>query len=137
VLRTSLGAQTTRLLALMTSLVVPKLCLRAPGSASHKPGSVWEHQRQAWECLKPPATCLEAPRIDVEQSGKNILIGNAAGAPRNHSYGVIIQRFSKIEYSVSILIYGLIYLCISIATHPHTVYQDRMQAVLESNMRCA
>ena len=35
--------------------------------------------------LGAPATTLRAPRISVEQSGKNI-IGNAAGAPGNHSY---------------------------------------------------
>jgi len=29
------------------------------------------------------------------------------------------------------------YLCIYIATHPHTVYLDWLQAVLESNLRCA
>jgi len=36
--------------------------------------------------LGTPATTLGAPRITVEQSGKNIFFGNAAGAPGNHSY---------------------------------------------------
>jgi hypothetical protein len=40
-------------------------------------------------------------------------------------------------YSVSILIYVSMYLCIYIATHLHTVYLDWLQAVLESNSRCA
>ena len=75
--------------------------LRAPGSASDKPVSP-NHQTEApttslgepttslaalRTCLLAPATSLGAPRIDVEQSGKNnIMSGNAAGAPRNHSY---------------------------------------------------
>jgi len=40
-------------------------------------------------------------------------------------------------YSVCILIYVFMYLCIYIATHLHTLYLDWLQAVLESNSRCA
>jgi len=71
------------------------------------------------------ATCLGAPRITVEQSVKNnIFFGNAAGVPGNHSY--------CIEF-----VFSSIYLCTYIATHLHTVYLDWLQAVLESNSRCA
>jgi hypothetical protein len=47
-----------------------------PESANNGPG---EH-------LGAPATSLCTPCITVEQAGKNIPFGNAAGAPRNHSY---------------------------------------------------
>jgi hypothetical protein len=40
--------------------------------------STWECRRQTWERLG-------APRITVEQSGKNNIFGNAAGAPETHS----------------------------------------------------
>jgi len=46
----------------------------------------WERQQQALENLEAPPTCLGAPRITVEQSGKNIFFGNAAGAPGIHSH---------------------------------------------------
>ena len=76
--------------------------------------------------LGAPATCLGAPRTTVEQSGKNnILFGNAAGVPGNHSY------YSS--FNDCILIYVCMYLCINIATHLHTVNLDWLQAVLESN----
>jgi len=39
-------------------------------------------------------------------------------------------------YSVCILNYVYMYLCIYIATHLQTVYQDWLQAVLESHSRC-
>jgi hypothetical protein len=35
--------------------------------------------------FRAPVTSLGAPPITVEQSGKNIFFGNAAGAPGNHS----------------------------------------------------
>ena len=54
-----------------------------------------------------------APRITVEQSGKNnIVFGNAAGAPGNHSYYFIVQLSLKLMYSVCILIYVCIYVSI-------------------------
>ena len=54
----------------------------------------WEHRQQAWKLLGAPATILGAPatslgapRITLAQSGRNnILFGNTAGAPGNHSY---------------------------------------------------
>jgi len=95
-----------------------------PGSADDKPGSTWQHLGAPATNLGAPATCLGAPRITVEQSGKNIFFGNAAGAPGNHSY--CIQ-----------FVFSSMYLCIYIATHLHTVYLDWLQAVLESNSRCA
>jgi hypothetical protein len=36
--------------------------------------------------LDATATTLGAPRITVEQCGRNIIFGNAAGAPENPSY---------------------------------------------------
>jgi len=39
-------------------------------------------------------------------------------------------------YSVCILIYESLHLCIHIATHLHTVYLDWLQAVPESSSRC-
>ena len=71
------------------------------------PGSTWERRRQAWEHLDAPAsslgapttilgalaTSLGAPRNTVEQSAKtNIFVGNAAGAPGNHSYYILINN---------------------------------------------
>jgi len=60
--------------------------------------SDWERRRQPWEHLGAPATHLRAPetslaspRITVEQSGK--IIGNAAGAPGNHSYYLSFNDF--------------------------------------------
>jgi len=46
----------------------------------------WERLGVPATSLIMPATTLGAPRITVEQSGKNIFFGNAAGAPGNHSY---------------------------------------------------
>ena len=34
-------------------------------------------------------------------------------------------------------VFSSMYLCIYIATHQHTLYLDWLQAVLESNSRCA
>jgi hypothetical protein len=52
-----------------------------------------ERPRQAWEQLVAPAKNLGAPatslgvhQITVQQSGKNVFFGNAAGGPGNHSY---------------------------------------------------
>jgi len=46
---------------------------------------IWERQRQAWEHLGALAASLGVPRITVEQSGKYIFFGNAAGVPGKHS----------------------------------------------------
>jgi len=43
--------------------------------------------------LGAPATSLGAPRITVEQSGKIILIGNAAGAPGNNSSYLLFNDY--------------------------------------------
>jgi len=45
--------------------------------------------------LGAPVTCLGALQITVEQSGKNIICGNTAGAPRNHSYYLLFNNFSN------------------------------------------
>jgi len=71
----------------------------------------WEGWRQAWEHLGAPATNLAAP-------------ATCLGAPR-----------ITVMYSVCILIYVSMYLCIYIATHLHTLYLDWLQAVHESNSR--
>ena len=102
----------------------------------------WERQQQAQKHLEvtatnlgAPATCQGAPRITVEQSGKNnIFFGNAAGAPGNHSYYL---SFNDLYNSCIQFVFSSIYLCIYITTHLHTVYLDWLQAVLESNSRCA
>jgi len=63
------GCTWERLGAPATSLGVPVTSLSAPTTS-----------------LGAPVTTLGAPQITVEQSGKNIFFGNAAGAPGNHSY---------------------------------------------------
>jgi len=76
---------------------------------SGAPGSTWECQRQAWKrqpqawehlgapvtCLGAPTTSLGAPRITVEPSAKNIIFGNAAGVPGNHSYYLLCSTIFK------------------------------------------
>jgi len=114
----------------------------APGSTSEREEQNWECQRQAWEQLGAqttstgaPVTSLGAPPITVEQSGrKNILFGNTADARRNHRYYLLFNDFQN---SCIQLVFPSMYLCIKIATHLHTVYLDWLQAVLESNSRCA
>jgi hypothetical protein len=59
-----------------TSLGAPATSLRAPATSLGAPAT----------SLGAPATSLGAPRITVEQSGKNNVFGNAAGAPGYHSY---------------------------------------------------
>jgi len=41
-------------------------------------------------------TSVGAPRITVEQLGKIILFGNAAGAPGNHSYYTSFNGFKNL-----------------------------------------
>jgi len=73
--------------------------LGAPERTLGAPGSTWERRQQVWECgwqawkhrqpwdhLGAPVSSLRATRITVEQSGKSIIFGIAAGAPGNHSY---------------------------------------------------
>ena len=69
--------------------------------------SAGENFRCTWEHLGAPATSLGAPmtslgalatslgapRITVQQSGNNILIGNAAGAPGNHSSYLLFNDY--------------------------------------------
>jgi len=96
---------------------------------------IWEHLGAPTTSLGAPATSLGAPQITAEQSGRNnILFGNAAGAPGNHSYYFSFNNFwnSCIQF-----VFSSVYLYIYIATHLHTGYLDWLQAVLESNSRCA
>jgi hypothetical protein len=69
------------------------ISLGTPRSAGENFGRTWEHLGAPatslgapTTSLGAPATSLGAPRITVDQSGKNIFFGNAAGAPGNHSY---------------------------------------------------
>jgi hypothetical protein len=81
------------------------------------------------------ATSLGVTRITVEQAGKNkFFFGNASGAPGNHSYYLSYNDFWNLCIQ---FVFVSIYLCIYIATHLNTVYLDWLQAVLQSNSRCA
>jgi hypothetical protein len=60
------------------------------------------------------ATSLGAPRITVEQSGKNIFFGNAAGAPRNHSYYL---SFNDCLNSCIQIVFSFMYLCINVSMY--------------------
>jgi hypothetical protein len=114
---------------LATSLGVPMTSLGAPVSS-----------------LGLPATRLRAPRITVEQSGKNIFVGSAAGAPgmlqvrleivATTYYSMIVKTHVFRLYS-HLSNYVSMYLCIYIATHLHTIYLDWLQAVYQKNSRCA
>jgi hypothetical protein len=72
--------------------------------------------------------------MTVEQSEQHLFFVNAASAPGNHSYYLLFNDFM---YSVCILIYVSMDLYIYIATHLHTVNLGWLQAVLESNSKCA
>ena len=80
----------------------------------------WEHLGACW--------------ITVEQSGKNIFFGNAAGAPGNHSYYLSFNDFQNLCIQFG---FSTMYLCIYIATYQHTVYLDCQHAVIISNSTCA
>jgi len=94
-------------------------------------GCTWKHQGALVTSLGAPTTSLGAPRITVEQSGKNIFIGNAAGAPGIHSTTYCSTIFKTHVLSV----YSN--LCIYRATHLYTVCLDWLQAVRESNSKGA
>jgi len=54
----------------------------------------WDHLGVPMASLDTPATSLGAPRITAEQCGRNnIVFGNAAGAPGNHSYYLSFNDF--------------------------------------------
>jgi len=100
---------------LQMQLGVPGSACNTPGCADDKPGSTWERRRQAWEHLGAlathlgalathlgahakrlgtPRTSLGACQITIVQSGKNIFfVGNAAGAPGNHSHYISFNDF--------------------------------------------
>jgi hypothetical protein len=100
----------------------------------------WERRRQAgkhFEVLATnmgaPATHLGAPRITIEQPGKNnLLFGNAASAPGNHSYNISFNNFQN-----SCILFVLASMYLYSATHFQSVYLDCLQVVGESNLRCA
>jgi hypothetical protein len=124
------------------------ISLRTLWSAGENFGCIWEHLGVRTTCLAAPMTCMGAlttslgapitrpgvpttfmgaPRITVQQSGKSIFFGNAAGAPGNHSNSDRSMIFNIHVFSL----YSP--LCIYIATDLHMV--DWLQAVLESNSR--
>ena len=84
------------------------------GSPGNKSGCTSNHSTAVWE--------------------NNIIFGNAAGVPGNHSYYLSFNNFynSCIQF-----VFSSINLCIYIATHLHTVYIDWLQAVLERDSRWA
>jgi len=65
----------------------------------------WEHLGARW--------------ITVERSGKNIIFGNAAGAPQNHSYYLSFNDYQNLFIQ---LVFSSMYLYINIATYLHVVY---------------
>ena len=76
------------------------ISLRTPRCAGENFGCTWEHLGAPATSLGAPTTSLGArtkslgaPRITVEQFGKNIFFGNAAGAPGNHSYYLSFNDF--------------------------------------------
>ena len=62
------------------------ISLGTPQSAGEDFRCTWKHVGAPMTSLGAPTTSLGAPRITVEQSGKNVCFGNAAGPPGNHSY---------------------------------------------------
>jgi len=81
---------------------------------------IWEHLGAHW--------------ITVEQSGKYIFFGNAAGVARNHSYYLSFNDFQNLCIQ---FVFASLYLWIYIATYLHTVYLDWQHAVIECSSRCA
>jgi len=85
-----LGAPATTLGAPVTSLGAPTTSLGAliisPGASMTSLGAPTTSLGGPMTSLGELTTCLGAPRITVEQSGKNGIFRNVAGAPENHSY---------------------------------------------------
>ena len=79
----------------------------------------WEHLCALW--------------LTVEQSGKNIFFGDAAGAAGNHSYYLWFNDFQNLCIQ---FVFSSRNLCLYIATYLRTVYPDWQHAVIESNSRC-
>jgi len=122
-----------------STMGVTVIGLGTPRSAGENIGCIWAHQRhawerrgQSWEHLRVPATSLGAPRITVEQSGKTTF-----------SLGTLLVCLEIIATAYRSTIFKThlfslySHLCIYIATHLHRVYRDWLQAVLESDLRCA
>ena len=101
---------------------------RVTGSANDKPGSAWERQRQTWERRRHVWEHLESQWSSL---GKT-----------TSSLGTLLVRLEIIAttYRSTISkthVFSLnSHLYIYIATHLHTVYLDRLQAVLDCNSRC-
>jgi len=72
-------------------------------------------------------------RITVEQSGKSIFFGNAAGAPGNHSNYLSFNDFQNLSIQ---FVSSSMYVCIYIATYLHTVYLDWQHVVSVSDWMC-
>jgi len=107
--------------------------LGTPRNAGENFGCTWEHRQQVRERRGESWEHLGTPWITVEQSGKNnVFFGNAAGAPGNHSYYLLFNDFwnSCIQFVFSAM-YQYSY------PSTHGISGLRLQAVLESNSRCA
>jgi len=78
------------------------ISLGTPRSSGENFGCTWEHLGAPTISHSAPATSLGAPvltlgaaQIAVEQSGRIIHFGNAAGAPGNHSYNLSFNGFQN------------------------------------------
>jgi len=80
----------------------------------------WEHLGAHW--------------ITVEQSGKNIFFGNAAGALVNYSYCLSFNNFQNL---CLLFVFSPMYLWIYIATYLQTLYLDWQHPVIGINSGCA
>jgi len=116
------GMPATSLGALTTSLRTHGSASNKSGSADDKAGSTCERRRQVWELLESQLSSL---------------------GTTTSSLGTLLVRLEIIAttYRSTICktdVFSLYsHLCIYIATHLHTVYLVWLQAVLESNSRCA
>jgi hypothetical protein len=103
--------------ALAPSLGGPGRTCDKLGSTCDKSESIANHSRAVWEIRHPLWECCWCTR-------QSLLL-------------LIIQSFTKLLYSVCLLIYASMNLWIYIANNLNKVYRDWLQAVPETNSRCA
>jgi len=110
--------------------------LGAPETTLGAPGSTWECRRQAWE---PQWQALEPQRQVWEHLESHL----SSVGQITSSLGMLLVLLEIIATTYCSMVFKTdvfslySHLCIYIATHLHTVYLDWLQAVLESNLRCA
>ena len=126
---TTLGAQATTLGVPATTLGAPATTLRVLATSFGAPATTLGVLVTSLGAL---ATRLGAPRITREQSGKNNIF---LGTVLVHLEIIATTCRSTIFKTDVFSLYP--HLCIYIATDLHTVYLGWLQAVLESNSRCA